>query len=103
MNTRRALVGSMVLAALLFVLGTAPPAAAEPATTPISPGGATATRLTGYAFDTCEAPGTAAMKAWVGSRYRGVGIYIGGVNRTCPQRNLNAAWVKEVSHDWRLI
>jgi uncharacterized protein YraI len=43
------------------------------------------------------------MQAWVGSPYRGVGIYIGGPNRTCPQRNLNAAWVTTVSKSWRLI
>ena len=43
------------------------------------------------------------MRAWVGSRYRGVGIYIGGVNRTCAQANLTAGWVREVSPDWRII
>ncbi len=33
-----------------------PPAAAEPATPVSYPGAATATRLTGYAFDRCDAP-----------------------------------------------
>ena len=88
MNIWRTLVGTVGLAALLFVLGTAPPAAAEPATTPVFPGGASATRLSGYAFDTCEAPTTATMQAWQASPYRGVGVYIGGPNRTCPQVNL---------------
>ena len=104
MNTRRALVGSMVLTALLVVLGTAPPAAAEPATTPVYPGGASATRLSGYAFDTCAAPTTATMQAWTGSPYRGVGVYIGGPNRTCRQPNLTRPWVAAVSAmGWRVI
>ena len=90
-------------AALLLILGLAPPAAAEPATTVSYTSAASATRFTGYAFDTCEAPNTAAMRAWVGSPYRGVGIYIGGSNRTCPQLNLNAAWVRTVAKSWRLI
>ena len=74
-----------------------------PSTTVRYAGASTATRLSGSAFDTCEAPSTAAMQAWVGSPYRGVGIYIGGPNRTCPQRNLNAAWVRTVSRSWRLV
>ena len=52
-----------VPAALLLLLGVAPPAAAEPATSISYPQSATATRLTGYAFDTCEAPPTAAIQA----------------------------------------
>jgi hypothetical protein len=105
MNTWRTLVSTMGLAALLlFVLGTAPPAAAEPATTPVFPGGASATRLSGYAFDTCEAPTLAAMQAWTASPYRGVGVYIGGPNRTCPQRNLSRSWITAVSKmGWRVI
>jgi uncharacterized protein YraI len=103
MSIRRALVGFVALTAVFFVLGTAPPAAAEPATTPVFPGGASATRLSGYAFDTCDAPTTEAMDAWVGSRYRGVGIYIGGLNRTCSQANLSDTWVREVSPNWRII
>ena len=103
MNIRRFMVGLAVLTAFFFAAGSAPPAAAEPATTPVYPGGASATRLTGYAFDTCDAPKTADMRAWIGSRYRGVGVYIGGVNRTCAQANLTAGWVREVSPDWRII
>ncbi len=91
-------------AVLLLVLGVAPPAAAEPATSISYPSVATATRLTGYAFDRCDAPGAAAMDAWVGSRYRGVAVYIGGLNRTCDaQPNLTPAWVVHVSKNWRLI
>jgi uncharacterized protein YraI len=91
-------------AVLLLVLGIAPPAAAEPATSIRYPSVATATRLTGYAFDRCDAPSAAAMDAWVGSRYRGVAVYIGGLNRTCEaQPNLTPAWVVHVSKNWRLI
>ena len=91
-------------AVLLLVLGVAPRAAAEPATPVSYPGAATATRLTGYAFDRCDAPSASAMKAWVGSRYRGVAIYIGGRNRTCDaQPNLTPTWVVQVAKNWRLI
>ena len=104
MIVRRAIVGCLAVTSLLLVLATAPPAAAEPATTPIFPGGASATRLSDYAFDTCEAPTTATMQAWTASPYRGVGVYIGGPNRTCPQRNLNRSWVTAVSKmRWRVI
>ena len=34
-------------------------------------------------------------KAWLQSRYRGIGIYFGGAARGCTQANLTAAWVKE--------
>jgi archaellum component FlaF (FlaF/FlaG flagellin family) len=104
MIVRRAIVGCLALTSLLVVLATAPPAAAEPATTPVFPGGASATRLSGYAFDTCEAPTTDTMQAWTVSPYRGVGVYIGGSNRTCPQRNLTRSWVTAVSKmRWRVI
>jgi hypothetical protein len=51
--------------------------------------------FTGYAFDTCEAPAQEVMDAWrLSSPYAGVGIYIGGVNRLCPQAELDADWVR---------
>lgn len=61
--------------------------------------------FTGYAFDACTAPSSAAMRAWKkSSPYRAVGIYIGGNNRGCTQQNLTAAWVREqVTAGWRLI
>jgi hypothetical protein len=61
--------------------------------------------FTGSAFDACTAPTSAAMKAWrKSSPYRGIGIYIGGVNRGCAQPQLTAAWVKEqVQAGWKLI
>ena len=68
------------------------------------PATATATRLSGYAFDACAAPPLTAMQIWTSSPYDGVGVYVGGVNRSCSQPNLTAAWVTAVSlQGWRII
>ena len=70
---------------------------AEP-TTPITyNAGTTATRFTGPAFDTCTAPTLAQMTAWRASPYKAVGIYIGGVNRSCAQPRLTPTWVTAVT------
>ena len=105
MSTRhRGLVGLTAALATLVVLGAGPPAAAEPATTVAFPASASATRFTGDVFDACDAPTTATMTAWKASPFRGVGIYIGGPNRTCPQSNLTPGWVRTVSTSgWRLV
>jgi uncharacterized protein YraI len=80
------------------------PARAEPATAAAYPAGAAATQYSGRAFDTCTAPPLAAVQAWGASPYRAVGIYIGGVNRTCGQPQLTASWVTAVSRlKWRLL
>jgi glycoside hydrolase-like protein len=51
----------------------------------------------GYGFDTCAAPSTSTMQAWTtATTYKTVGIYIGGVNRACPDGNLSATWIKTV-------
>jgi len=85
-------------------LASAPPAAAEPATVVPYPVGASATRYSGLAFDTCTAPPLTAIQAWSASPYRAVGVYIGGVNRTCAQPQLTASWVASVSAmKWRLL
>jgi uncharacterized protein YraI len=104
MNRCRIGVAAAVLATALAAL-TITPAAAEPATTVSYPSGASATRLSGYAFDTCSAPSTATMQAWkIASPYQGVGVYIGGVNRSCSQPNLTSSWVTAVSlQRWRII
>lgn len=103
MNSRRPLAAFAALS-LLLALTSAMPAAAEPSTTVNYPGGATTTRLKGKAFDTCTAPTLAAMKAWKSSPYTGVGVYIGGPNRTCSQPQLTVNWVAEVSKlRWRII
>lgn len=44
------------------------------------------------------------MQAWRASPYDGVGVYLGGANRTCSQPNLTASWVTAVSTmRWRII
>ena len=64
----------------------------------------TATYFTGYGFDACGAPALASMQAWQASPYRAVGIYLGGVNRACPDGNLTPAWVNSVrSAGWNLL
>jgi uncharacterized protein YraI len=92
------------MAAGALVVGTAGTAEAEPATGVAYPAGATSTRVTGWAFDTCTAPTVAQMAAWKSSPYRAVGIYIGGGNRSCAQPQLTASWVSAVTKQgWRLI
>ncbi|SCG78823.1 protein of unknown function [Micromonospora echinaurantiaca] len=60
--------------------------------------------FTGLGFDTCAAPSNTAMKAWLQSPYRAVGIYIGGVNRGCAQANLTKAWVStQQAAGWRFF
>ncbi|WP_327684632.1 glycoside hydrolase domain-containing protein [Streptomyces sp. NBC_00467] len=86
------------------VLAFAPSAAAEPATPAAYPAGASATRYSGLAFDTCTAPPLSAIQAWSASPYRAVGVYIGGITRTCAQPQLTAPWVASVSAlQWRLL
>ncbi len=55
----------------------------------------------GFAFDTCDAPSTSTMSAWLNSPYRGIGVYIGGANAACV--NLSASWVSTVANQgWHL-
>jgi hypothetical protein len=66
----------------------------------LTPGGP----YTGLGFDACSAPSLAHMAAWLASPFRAVGIYIGGANMACEQRNLNAAWVQaESAAGWHLV
>ena len=103
--TRNRILRYLVALALASTpLALATPAAAEPATTISYPAAASATRLNGLAFDACTAPSRAAMQAWQASSYDGVGVYLGGSNRTCSQPNLTATWVTAVSAmRWRII
>ena len=85
-----------VLAAVLLVLlpssGTAANKAAR--------GGV----FTGYGFDACTAPSSAALNAWSASPYRALGIYLGGVNRACADGHLNSAWVSStLASGWSLL
>jgi glycoside hydrolase-like protein len=50
-------------------------------------------QVTGLGFDTCAAPSAGQMQAWGASPYDTVGIYIGGSERACAQRNLTAGWI----------
>ncbi|MFI8824127.1 DUF1906 domain-containing protein [Streptomyces sp. NPDC053431] len=78
------------------------PAAAAPA--PVR--GAPVPRyFAGRAFDTCQAPSLAVMRAWQASPYRAVGVYFGGRGRGCPvQRELTPGWVASVNAlGWRVL
>lgn len=104
MNRARRAVTTLAALVLGASLATAPAASAEPATTVRYPKPATTTPLIGLAFDTCTAPTIEQMRAWRSSPYRGVGVYIGGPNRTCDQPELTRRWVNTVSRmPWRII
>ena len=101
LRARSAVAGGAVA---VITIGLALPAGAEPATAVAYPAGAAATQYSGLAFDTCTAPPLAAIQAWAASPYRAIGVYIGGVNRTCSQPQLTASWVAAVSRlKWRLL
>jgi hypothetical protein len=59
----------------------------------------------GLGFDVCAAPSPGYMRSWRRySPYRAIGIYIGGSNRACDQRNLTARWVRlEAAAGWRFV
>jgi len=90
--------GSLVLAALvaaLLAFTAAGGAANERAGAQV---------YTGYGFDACTAPPTNALQAWAASPYRALGIYIGGANRGCTQKNLTPAWVTTtLGMGWSLL
>lgn len=56
-------------------------------------------------FDTCGAPTASTMATWfAASPYRTAGIYLGGVNRACPDGNLSASWITAVGEQgWNFI
>lgn len=79
-------------------------ALAKPASPVRFKAGASATQAHGRAFDTCTAPSLRAMTAWRRSRFRAVGIYISGGERSCAQPELSHSWVRRVSRrGWRLL
>jgi hypothetical protein len=83
------------------------PAALDPARTAVPRGGAAAPArqpFAGGGFDTCGAPSAGAMRAWLGSPFGAVGIYVGGANRACPDGNLSASWIVRVTAmGWSLM
>lgn len=76
------------------------PAASPAAKTVVAPG-----RFTGLGFDTCTAPDQATMdELRAESPYWGVGVYIGGQERGCPQPELDRGWVRtQAAKGWRLF
>ncbi len=65
---------------------------------------ASASYYTGLGFDACSAPSVTTMAAWLASPYRGIGVYIGGINRGCSQPNLTSDWVAaQIAAGWKLI
>ena len=59
----------------------------------------------GRGFDACTAPSKSYMRAWRRhSRYRAIGIYIGGSDRACGQRNLTPGWLRtEAGAGWHFV
>ena len=83
--------GAGVIACVLLAACVPPPPPPPPGT------------VTGLGFDTCGAPSTRTMDAWLNSPYRAIGVYIGGETRACSQPNLNATWVSQVGNEgWRV-
>jgi hypothetical protein len=96
---RKRLLGALVVALCVAPLALINGNAAAAAALPPQPG-----TFKGHGFDACTAPSSDAMKAWLQSPYRAVGIYFGGNNRGCAQPNLTAAWVREqIGRGWRMI
>lgn len=91
-------------ATTLALLAAATPAAAQPATTVSYPPWSSATRYVGAAFDTCTAPPLASLQAWSASPYRAVGVYFGGVTRSCKQPELTRSWTAQAAAlGWSLL
>lgn len=62
--------------------------------------------FTGAGFDTCAAPNSTTMDAWLAnSPYRATVVYIGGAAEGCPQQpELTADWVaRQTSNGWHLL
>ena len=112
MRCRTAAIVAAVLAAGL-VAPAVPIASAVPVS-PVAPVAAVATaappavarsaRVTGRAFDICQAPPLATLAKWKPA-YDVVNVYIGGVNRGCPNQTfLSEAWVTAATAaGWYLI
>jgi hypothetical protein len=66
---------------------------------------AAVTNRLGLGFDACAAPSAKYMRAWRRrSPYRAIGIYIGGSDRACDQRNLTSRWVRQqAAAGWRFM
>jgi hypothetical protein len=62
-------------------------------------------RFAGLGFDACSAPDQATMdELRAESPYWGVGVYIGGPERTCSQPELDARWVRtQAGRGWHIF
>ncbi len=79
--------------------GAAPPAAPAHAAAVAPAAVKVPGNLTGLGFDACAAPDQSTMdELRTQSPYWGVGVYIGGENRSCPQPNLTRDWVSKQTH-----
>jgi hypothetical protein len=77
------------------------PAARQPGPARIQSGPARG-HFSGAGFDTCSAPAAGIMRRWLASRYRAIGIYIGGMNRACAQARLTRQWIAAIrAQGWR--
>ena len=60
--------------------------------------------FTGYGFEACNAPSFDSLDSWLESPYRAIGIYIGGIDRSCANAQLTADWVSSALADgWSVI
>src|SRR4051812_35087351 len=81
-SLRRVLGLTTVMLLVVTLQGAGTPASATPATTIAYAAQASATRFTGLAFDACDAPATATMRAWKASRSGASGSI--SADRTAP-------------------
>lgn len=99
---RRAALSCLLLLGLGGKLLATPGASADPEAQRriVVPG-----RYLGPAFDTCRAPTDGEMAdVKRHSRFRGVGVYLGGVQRKCTQPALTAGWVRrQVQRGWHVF
>jgi hypothetical protein len=96
----------LLATAIAAAARSAPPTAATPWSAPgkVAPVVGHAGWITGLGFDACSAPSEAEMDAWQASPFRAVGIYVGGVNRSCAQPNLTSRWVRdELAAGWAIV
>lgn len=70
----------------------------------VAPGSQPGEAYTGLGFDACATPSSSQMSSWGASRYRAIGVYIGGANMACAQPNLSSAWVtRQSAAGWHVI
>lgn len=96
--------GTPVVASTAAAAATAGPAMrAVPVRRPSLPAGVA--NFHGLGFDSCAAPSASYMRRWKRhSPYGAVGIYIGGSDRACDQRNLTPGWVRsQASAGWHFF